>query len=439
MDVGLLTLLYFGLLVLCVALGLPVAFSIGGTAVIFILWQLGSNCLLLVAISAWEAWTSHVMIAIPLFVLMAYLLQGCGMADDLFEMMYRWMGPVGGGLGMGTVVICTIFAAMAGMSALGTITMGLIALPAMMKRGYDKRLALGCIGAGGTLGILIPPSLPMIIYGFLAQESVGQLFLGGIIPGIILSTVFIVYIGLRCIFNRSVGPAVPKEERFTWRQKFASLRSMVLPLILIFMVLGFIYLGIATPTEAAGVGAMGAFIIVLIYRRFSWNLLRDSLIGTLRITAMAGWIILGAMLFTHVYATLGASQFLQELTLKMGLNRWLILALTQVTLFILGCFMDPTGMMVITLPIFVPLIRDLGFSAVWFGVLFVINMEMGYLTPPFGYNLFYMKLLAPKTATMQDIYMSVIPFILLEWLVLILMMAFPNIIMWLPEMMIAAR
>jgi tripartite ATP-independent transporter DctM subunit len=439
MDIGLISLLCFVALLVLLVLGLPIAFCVGSVGVIFILLKLGPTNLYLITSSTWESWTAYVLISIPLFVFMAYLLEGSGMADDLFDTMYQWLGSIRGGLAMGVVIICTIFAAMSGMSAVGTITMGLIAMPAMMKRGYDKGIAMGSIAAGGTLGILIPPSVPMIIYGFLAQESVGQLFMGGVIPGLILSSMFIIYIGIRCWFNKTMGPAIPKEERGTWGQKFASLRGVILPLLLVFLVLGFIYLGITTTTEAAGIGALGSLIVVLIYRKFSWKLLRDSLMKTLRITVMSGWVILGATIFTHVYSALGASDFVKELIAGAGVNRWVVIVITQIIILFLGCFMDPTGIQIITIPIFVPLIKQLGFDAVWFGILFTINLEMGYLTPPFGYNLFYMKMLMPKEITMGDIYKAIAPFIAIMLLCLAIMMVFPEIVLWLPKMMMQVK
>jgi tripartite ATP-independent transporter DctM subunit len=439
MDIGLMSLFYAGMLLALLILGLPIAFCVGGVAILIILFQLGPTSLYLIATSTWEAWTNYVLISIPLFVFMAYLLEGSGMADDLFETMYRWLGSVRGGLAIGVVIICTIFAAMSGMSAVGTITMGLIALPAMMKRGYDQKLAMGAIASGGTLGILIPPSVPMIIYGYLAQESVGKLFMAGVIPGLIMSGIFIAYIWIRCRININMGPPIPKEERGTWKDKFISLRGVILPLVLVFVVLGFIYLGVTTTTEAAGIGALGALIVVLIYRKFSWKLLRNSLMKTLRITVMAGWVILGATLFTHVYSLMGASDFVKEMISTLGVNPWFVIIMMQVILMILGCFMDPTGIMIITIPIFVPLIKALGFDPIWFGILFVINLEMGYLTPPFGYNLFYMRMLVPKSVTMGTIYKAIVPFVAIMLLCLVILMVFPQLALWLPNMMMPMR
>lgn len=436
MSVELVTILYFGILVLTLALGMPVAFCLGCLSSIFLFWQLGPNSLYLIAVSAWEGWTNYIMIAIPMFVLMAYFLESSGLANDLFEAMYRWFGPVKGGLSIGTVGICTVFAAMAGNSSVGTMTMGLVALPSMLKKNYNKRIAVGCISAGGTLGILIPPSIPMIIYGFLAEESVGRLYMGGVMPGLIMSALFIIYILARCYLNPSLAPALPKEDRYTLVQKFVSLRALILPIILVVMVLGFIYMGVTTPTEASAIGATGAFLIVLIYRRFSMKLLRHCLLGTLRITVLAGWIIFGALLFTHVYTSMGASQFIENLIATAGVNPWFVIVLTQIILIVLGCFLDPTGIMIITIPIFIPLIRSLGFDAIWYGVLFTICLEMGYLTPPFGINLFMMKSIVPKTINMQDIIAATYPFVLLQLVGLILVICFPQIALWLPNTMI---
>lgn len=409
------------------------AFSLGGISLIFILWQLGPSGLFIVASSTYSSWTNYVLITIPLFVLMAQFLSKSGVADSLYESMHKWMGPLKGGLAMGTVVICTVFAAMSGTSAVGTITMGLAALPSMLKRKYDKSLVVGSIAAGGTLGILIPPSIPMILFGFLAKESIGQLFMAGVFPGLILSFLFIAYIGIKCAIKPETGP--PIGESFTFVEKLLGLKAVILPIILIILVLGLIYAGVTTQTEAAGIGCLGGLICVLIYRRFSWKMLRESLLDTLRITAMCGWIILGARLFSNIYTGMGASDLMQQLVLGAELNRWIVLIIVQLILLFLGMFMDPIGTMMICVPIFVPLMESMGFNIVWFGILFTINLEMGYITPPFGVNLFYMRSIVPKGVTMLDIYKSIFPFVLLMLLVLALVMAFPKIALWLPQMM----
>lgn len=431
------TILLFASLLLVLALGLPVAFCFGGIAIIFVLWQWGPKALYMLATTTFGEWTNYILIAIPLFILMAHFLERSGIADDLYEAMYRWLGPLHGGLAMGTVVICTIFAAMSGISGVATVTMGLIALPSMLKRRYDKSIAVGCISAGGTLGILIPPSVLMIVYAHLTGESVGALFMGGVFPGLIISALFIGYIGIKCALHPHLGPPVPKEERtFNMRQKLASLKAIVFPAFLIVLVLGLIYAGVTTATEAAGVGAFGALVGVLIHRRFSLKMLNDSLMGTLRITCMVMWILIGAKAFTHVYTAIGAPEFVHGLVSGWQLNRWLILIAMQGVLFILGMFMDPAGIIMICTPVFVPVIKSLGFNPVWFGILFTINMEMGYITPPFGFNLFYMRSLVPKEITMMDVYKSIVPFVFLEMIGLALVMIFPQIALWLPSTMI---
>jgi len=418
-------------------LGLPLVFCFGGISILFILLEWGPRALYMIATTGYSTWTEYILIAVPLFVLMGALLERSGMADDLYGAMYKWMGPLRGGLAMGTVAICAVFAAMAGVSAVGTLTMGMIALPAMLKRGYDKLIAVGCISAGGTLGILIPPSVIMIIYASLAGESVGALFMGGVFPGVLIASLFIAYIGVRSYLQPNLGPPVPPEERmYTWKERLISLRAIILPVILIILVLGLIYVGVTTPTEAAGLGAFGALLIVFIYRRFSLQTLNASLMTTLRITCMVMWILLGAKCFSHVYTALGAADFVRESIEGVGLNRWIIVIGMQLVLLILGMFMDPGGIMVICTPVFVPIIVDLGFNPVWFGVLFTINMEMGYVTPPFGFNLFYMKSLVPPGITMGDIYRSIIPFVILEAVAIGLMMLFPEIVLWLPGQMI---
>jgi tripartite ATP-independent transporter DctM subunit len=437
MSTGIITILLFGSLLLLLTLGFPLAFCFGSVAVIFIIWQWGHHALFILATTAFSSWTSFILIAVPLFILMANLLERSGLADDLYDMMHKWTGPLRGGLAMGTVVICAIFAAMAGISGVATVTMGLIALPSMLRRNYDKIIAVGCIAAGGTLGILIPPSIIMILYASLTGESVGKLFMGGVFPGIILSSIFIAYIGIRSFFQPHLGPAIPREERASWGEKLVSLKAVILPIILIFLVLGVIYTGICTPTEASGIGALGALMVVIIKGRFTWQMFVDALRRTLNLTTMVMWILLGSKCFSHIYIAVGASEFVHELIAGFEVNRWFIVIGMQIVFFILGCFMDPAGIIMICTPVFIPIILELGFDAVWFGVLFTINMEIGYITPPFGFNLFYMKSLAgPMGISMGEIYRSIIPFTLLAFIGIAIIMLFPELALWLPSSMI---
>jgi tripartite ATP-independent transporter DctM subunit len=437
MSLSLITILLFGLLLLLLSLGLPLTFCFGGVAVLFMVWQWGPASLFTLDTTAYGEWTSFILIAVPLFILMANVLERSGIAEDLYEMMYRWMGGLKGGLGMGTIAICAVFAAMAGISAVATVTMGLIALPSMLKRNYDPSIAVGCISAGGTLGILIPPSVIMILYASLTGTSVGKLFMGGIIPGLLLSLIFIAYIGIRCQIQPHIGPPVPKEERYSMGEKIRSLYAVIAPIILILLVLGLLYLGICTPTEAAGIGAMGAFVVLFVKKRFTWSVLHDSLTRTCRLSAMVLWILLGAKCFSHVYTALGASDLVYSIFTGMEVNRWLLLIAMQFILLIMGFFMDPAGIIMICTPVFVPLASQMGFDPIWFGVLFTINMELGYITPPFGFNLFYMKGLAgPLGISMQQIYRSIVPFVILEIIGLAIIMAFPSLVLWIPQKMI---
>ena len=381
-----LTISLFGMLLFLLSIGVPLVFCFGTTAITFIGLQWGMPALYQIALTAYGEWTSFLLIAVPLFVLMANILERSGVAEDLYDMMYQWLGGIRGGLAMGTIAICAIFAAMSGISAVATVTMGLIALPSMIKRKYDARIAVGSVAAGGTLGILIPPSVIMILYGSLTGASVGKLFIAGLFPGILLALLFMAYIGVRCFISPELGPPVPLEERFSWKEKFISLRSAILPVGLIFMVLGLIYLGVCTPTEAAGLGAFGSFLVLIINKRFTWAIVKESLEKTCKLSGMVLWILLGAKCFSQVYTALGASDLIFNLFSSLELNRWIILIGMQIILMIMGMFMDPGGIIMICTPIFVPLAQSLGFDLIWFGILFTINMELGYITPPFVFN-----------------------------------------------------
>jgi len=435
MSIELVTILLFGALIFFLALGLPLVFVLGGVGVAgcYFLW--GSKGLFMAAAQAYGAMGKFTLLAIPLFIFMAMILERAGVADDLYTMMRRWMGPLRGGLAIGTVLICTIFAAMAGISGAATVSMGVIALPAMLKRGYDKRIAMGCISGGGALGILIPPSVPMILYATLTGESIGGLFAGGIFPGLLLALLFIFYIGIRCFFQPHLGPVLPKEERATWQEKFISLKAVALPVLIIIMVLGSIYTGVCTATEAAALGVLGAVISAAVYRKLTWELIKEACYRTANLTAMIIWILIGAYCFTSVYTGTGAHELMEKLLLSIPGGRYAILVTMQMVFFVLGCVLDPAGIIMICTPVFVPVIKSLGFDPLWFGVLFIMNMEMGYLTPPFGFNLFYMKAIAPPGITMGDIYRSIIPFVMLQALGLAIVIIFPEIALWFPKLM----
>lgn len=435
MSVELITVLMFVSLVILLITGIPVAFALGATAVIFALLLWGPNSLQVMSASMYTYMNNFILVCVPLFIFMANVLERSGLADDLYSSMHKWFGPVRGGLAVGTVIICTVFAAMSGVSATGTVTMGLIALPSMLKRGYDQSISMGSIMAGGALGVLIPPSVAFIVYCLFANQSVGSMFLGGIFPGLLLSSLFIIYIVIRCGLRPSLGPPLPLEDRAGWLDKFKSLKAIILPVLLVVAVLGSIFSGMATPTEAAAVGAFGSIICAVIYRRLNLKDLGEASLGTLKTTCMVLWVMGAAVAFSAIYTGLGATDLIRNTMSNVAINKWIIMIGMQMSLFILGCFLDPGGIMMITLPIYVPIVDGLGFNLVWFGVLFVMNMEMGYLTPPFGFNLFFMRGVAPKHITMSDIYRSVWPFVGLQALGLILVMIFPQISLYLPDLL----
>lgn len=431
--VELVTILLFASLIVILVSGLPLSFGIGAVGIIFAFFIWGPEKLSFIVSSTSAITTNYTLLSLPLFIFMANMLERSGVADDLYNMMHKLFGPVRGGLGIGTVLICTIMAAMSGISAAAVVTMGVIALPAMLKRGYDRKMTIGCIAAGGALGQLIPPSAIMITYAFWANESVGRMFLGGIIPGLILSALFITYISVRCFFNPQLGPPLPLEERVSLAEKIRSSKAVILPALLIVAVLGSMFAGLATATESAAVGAFGSVICAVLNRRFTWENLKSASYGTLWLVCMILWIMISVSCFTNVFITVGGSTFVSKSILELELNRWVILAGMQLVWFILGCLIDPLGILMITVPVFVPVIRELGFDSLWFGVLFVVNMEMSFLTPPFGFNLFYLRNLIPDVA-MEVIYGSVWPFIIIQAIGLVTVMIYPPFILWLPNL-----
>jgi len=437
MSIELTALIMFVSLVVLLLTGLPLVFVLGGLAMVFSYFLWGPNSMLLVALQGWRVMTTYSFVAIPLYIFMAVILQRSGVIEDLFTVMRMWFGPLRGGLAIGTVVICTLMAAMTGIVGAAVATMGILALPAMLNRKYDKRIALGCICAGGTLGILIPPSVITVVYAVTAGVSIGRMFMGGVGPGLLLSSLFITYIAIRCWLQPELGPAPPKEERqkYSFMHKLIALRAIILPIMLIIGVLGSIYAGIASPTEAAGVGCVGAIISATIYRRLTWVNIKESVYSTAKTTAMILWITIGARCFISVFSAVGGDELVMNFVSDLAMNRWIVLILIQLMLIFLGLFLDEIGIILLCVPIFLPIIKALGFDPVWFGILFLVNAQMDYITPPFGYTLFYLKGVAPEGVTMGDIYRSIIPFVLLQAFGLALCMIFPQIVLWLPSIM----
>ncbi|MBS3732816.1 MAG: TRAP transporter large permease subunit [Desulfobacterales bacterium] len=433
MSIELLSLLFFGALLVFLLLGLPLSFVLGGVSMIFLYFTWGPQSYFMVAAQTWGAMNKFTLVAIPLFIFMAMILERSNVARDLYQMIYLWFGRVAGGLAIGTVVICAIFSAMCGISGAAVVSMGTIALPSMLSRNYDRRLALGCINSGGGWGILIPPSVIMILYALLTGESVGALFAGGVLPGAMLLLLVSAYILIRCFFQPHLGPPLPPESRVGWGKKFIALRSVFLPILIVVMVLGSIVLGITTPTEAAAMGVAGALLSALVYRQLNWQLLKEAALRTLRLTGMIMWILFGAYCFTAAYHGMGAHHLMENMMTHIPGGAYGSLIFIMFIIFVLAMVLDPAGIMMICVPVFVPIIKSFGFDPLWFGILFVINMEIGYMTPPFGFNLFYLKGIVPAGITMGDIYRSVIPYTLVELGGLVLIIIFPQIALWLPR------
>lgn len=434
MPIELLTLVFFGLLLVFLMAGVPLVFVLGGVSVIFLYFKMGPVGFYIVASKFWDSMTSFTLVAIPMFVYMAMLLERSGVAHRLYHMMHLWWGGVRGGLAIGTVAICALFAAMSGISGAAVVTMGTIALPRMLERGYDKKLALGAINAGGGWGILIPPSILMVLYALITEVSVGRLFASGIGPGILLFVLVSIYIGVRSWLQPDLAPALPPEERGDWGEKLRSLRAVLLPIFIVFIVLGAIFGGFATPTEAAAIGVLGALVAAAVHRTISVKMLRESALNTLRLTALIMWILFAAHAFSTAYTTLGAHDFIQGLMSHIPGGKWGALAFMMVVLLLLGMVLDPVGIMLITLPVFLPVIEAAQFDPIWFGVLFIIMMEIGYMTPPFGFNLFYIKGVAPPGVTMSDIYTSVIPYVIVTLIGVLLIVLFPQIALYFPNL-----
>jgi len=435
MSIGLITLLLFACLFTLLLLGLQVSFALLVTGIVFTIVLWGPSHLFVLASSMQGALSTEVYIAIPLFILMGNILSHTGIADELFHALYLWTGRLRGGLAMGTVGAGTILAAMCGSSEAGTLTVGLMALPAMLKRGYDPRIAIGSIASGGLLGFLIPPSIIAIVYAGISGVSIGKIYFASLIPGILLATLYILYIGIRSWLNPELCPSIPDEETPTLNEKLAALGKIILPLLIIVIVMGGIYGGITTPTEAAGMGAISAFIVAILKRRLTFKAAHGAIIETFKLLGMIGWIIMCVTVFSNVYNALGAPTIINEMISYFPTGGFGIIIFMQLSIFLLGTFMDDFALLFLTMPIFVPIIIFLGFDPVWFGVMILINMQCALLTPPYGFNLFYMRAITPPEIDTMTIYRGVLPFIGLQIICLILVMLFPQIALWLPSVL----
>ena len=433
MSIEWITLLIFGSMVLMMLLGLPVAFATGVVGIIYTAIFQGPEAVNIVPTRIFGLMTNYLLDAIPLFILMANILERNGIIEDIYKMVYHWLGWLKGGVATATIAACTMMAAMAGVVGATEVTMGLIALPQMLKRKYDKLMALGTILAGGTLGILIPPSVMLIVYGMVDNCSIGQLYAGAFLPGFLLSGLYILYVTIRCYINPVMGPPVPKEERLDWKGLFKVALPIIPGGILIFLVLGTIVIGVAAPTEAAGIGCLGAWIIGVVKGRMSGKSLIQAAVNTIKATGMVMWTMFGANIFIALYIMVGGGEFVNNMLLGSGLGKWTVIWIMMIILIFLGCFVDWVGIVMLTVPLFGPIIRKLGFDPIWFGVLFAVNMQMSFLTPPFGMSLFYLKSVSPPEVSTVDVWKSGLPFLALQFIGMTLCMYFPDIILWAPK------
>ena len=385
--------------------------------------------------AAWKLFKWYPMLTLPLFIYMGFMISESGIANDLYKMFHVYFGGIKGGLAIGTMAMMVAISAMNGLSVAGMAIGATIALPAMLKRGYDKRMITGVVQAGSSLGILVPPSVVLVLYGMIARQPVSKLWLAGILPGIMMATLFILYIYIRCKLQPELGPSLPKEERqITRQEKFKLLQAGLIPFAIFFSMTGLFLMGIASLVECSAVGAFGATLAALLKGKLNWPVIENTLKKTLGVSCMFMWIILAALSFGAVFDGIGAVRAIETLFIeRWNLSPWGVLIMMQLSYILMGMFLDDTAMLVIVAPLYVPLIIALGFNPIWYGVLYTITCQIAYMTPPFGYNLFLMRAMAPKEIDLIDIYRSIIPFVLVMCIGLAIVMIFPEIATWLPD------
>ncbi|WP_339829503.1 TRAP transporter large permease subunit [uncultured Parvibaculum sp.] len=430
------TLLMFSSLMLMLLTGQRVFGAIGfvAAAAALLLWGDGASEMPFNA--SFQVMNWYPLLTLPLFIYMGYMLAESGIADDLYRMFHVWAGPVRGGLALGTIGLMVIISAMNGLSVAGMAIGASVALPELLRRGYDKIMVTGVIQAGSSLGILIPPSVVLVLYAMIARQPVLQLWLAGVLPGLLMASLFALYIYIRCRVNPELGPPLPKEERdlITWGEKLRLLRAGIAPILIFATMMGFFLTGTTSLVESSAIGALGATLTALIKRRLSFRVVDATVRQTLAISCMFLWIIMAALCFGAVYDGLGAKNAIRVLMLETwDFGPWEILIAMLISFIVLGMFLDDTAMLVIVAPLYIPIVLSLGFSPIWFGVLYVITCQVAYITPPFGYNLFLMRAMAPPEITLVDIYRSIVPFVGIMLVTIAIVIAFPQLTLWLPE------
>ena len=430
----LLTIGMFGGMIVAVMAGVSLGFAMGAVAVVATLILYGTAGLLPIVTAVFNYMWMLVLAAVPLFILIGVALSKSKIADDLYHAFYLWSGPLRGGLALGSCGFAAALSAMTGICSASTVTAGLVGMPPMRQRGYKESIIFGTIGAAGTLGVLIPPSITLIIIGLMTGQSVGKLFAGGLAAGLLILFLFMAYILVMAYLDPSLCPAM--SERVPWDRKMRSLKSVALPTLIILSILGTIFFGVATPTEAASVGAIAVMFAVFLRKELNLKFIKEVTYTTAEITGMVMWIVFGSGGFVAIYSGNGGVYFIQELLSGLDLSPWSLFIFMQILVLILGMFFDPIGISLLCLPIFFPVIQQLGFDPIWFCIVFQVNLCIGYLTPPFGYNLFYLKSLYPQT-NIKIIYASVLPFIVIMLGAEALILLFPKLVTYLPQIMVA--
>lgn len=441
MSSDFLPLVMFLSLFAMLAIGIPIAFSLASVSIVFAYFLWGFNALNLVVSAAWGAMNNFVVIAVPLFIFMAYILQKTDVVDDLYNTIFKWSGGLRGGLAIATIIVGAILGAVSGVVAAGVIGLGLIGLPQMLKHKYDKKMALGCVLGGGTLGQLIPPSTNMVLYGSVTGVSIAGLFAGGLSAGILLAIIYILYVLIRSLINPAFAPVLPREERATWKEKLLSLRGVFFPTILILVVLGSILFGVATPTAAAAFGAAGALIIGLCKRRLTWDIVYSSCYETIQVSAMVMWMMLGANSFSSVFSGLGGNTLVASIAMNLPGGANMVFFVFAVFIFFLGMFLEPGAIIFLAVPMLVPILVKLGFDSLWVGLVFNVLLQCGYLSPPFGFSLFYLHgcNCTEQGISIMDIYKSAIPFLAMQLVCILLIFIFPQLVLWLPNYLASIR
>ncbi|KAB0287092.1 TRAP transporter large permease subunit [Vibrio fortis] len=440
MSIEVLTLLLIGCILFSFALGAPVGLALGGIAMGMGYLTWGEGIFNLVPTTIESNFFSFILLAIPLYIYMGQLLTRSGIGDAMFNASQMVIGRIRGSLAISVIGVCSMIGAMVGIIGAGIMTSGSIALKPMLERGYDKRLALGVIMAGGGLGILIPPSIPMIMYAATIQNSVGRMFLAAIIPALISITLLIAYVVISCKFNPKKAPlSTGAESSMTGKEKIRTARDGLFSLLLIVAVLGSIITGIATPTESGAIGVVGAILLAIVFKRFRFEMFKSSGFETAMLVSVSMWIILGASLFSNFHMLSGVQNMVAQITQDLGLPPLGVIILLQVIMLLLGFIIDELIIVLMCAPLFTPIVVSLGYDPIWFGILMILNIEIAVQTPPYGFALFYLKGIAPPGVSMMDIYRSILPFILLKLCVLIACMLFPEMVMWLPNKVMGAN